>query len=1123
MTVFRHQFAWSIALQLPLAFFLAAGASLALAAPGAEIDGTRLPPPAARKIDFAKDVQPLFAQHCYDCHGPKKHESGFRLDDKEAALRGGDNGPDILPGKSAESLLIHAVAGLREDFKMPKKGEPLTTEQISVLRAWIDQGAEWPASALAKAKDPKNHWAFKPPMRPRVPPTKDKRWPRTDLDRFILARLEKEGLKPSPEADKITLLRRLHFDLIGLPPTVEEVDAFLADKSPKAYEKVVEKLLSSPHYGERWGRHWLDAARYADTEGFEKDKTRFIWNYRDWVVNAFNRDLPYDQFIVEQLAGDQLPNATQDQHVATGFLRNSMLNEEGGVDPEQFRMDAMFDRMDAIGKGVLGLTIQCAQCHNHKYDPLTQEEYYRMFAFLNSDHESSIVAYTPEQQMQRAELVRQMRELEEGLRHTTPDWEQRLAQWEESVKQDQPEWHVLPVEHVGENAQRYYPRADHSWVAAGYAPTKFTTTWRTTNNLPGIAAFRLELLTDPELPLNGPGRSIKGLCALTEFNVEAAEAANPTNKVEVKIVKATADFGNEEKELEPLYDDKSGKRRVTGPIEYAIDGKDETAWGIDAGPGRRNQDRKAVFVAERPVGFTNGTILTIKLKQSHGGWNSDDNQNLNLGRFRLSVSSATNAIADPLPRRVRGLLARPREQRTAAQVATVFSFWRTTVPEFRVTNDTIESLWKQYPEGAMTLTFAAREEPRNTSVLRRGDWLKPGKSVGPGVPAFLHPLPAETGSSRLAFAKWLADRNSPTTARVFVNRIWQAYFGTGLVDTPEDFGLQSNPPSHPELIDWLATEFMEPLVEVERTLTPALSLSERERENGSQASGASRRAVSAKAPADVLPLPLGGGEGRGEGAAGSRPWSIKHVHRLIVTSSAYRQSSRVTPQLYAKDQLNRLLARGPRLRVEGEIVRDVALATSGLLNPKVGGPSIFSPAPDFLFKPPASYGPFNWVEETGPDRYRRGLYTFRRRSTPYPMLQNFDVPNADFSCVRRSRSNTPLQALTTLNEIVFTECAQALALRALEAGGKTDDERVTYAFRRVLSRRPTAEEKAELLGLLKRQRQRIAEGWVNPLELGTGTNAPPTTLPNGATPTTLAAYAAVSRVLLNLDEAITKE
>ncbi|MBI2929942.1 MAG: DUF1549 domain-containing protein [Verrucomicrobia bacterium] len=1105
MTVFRHPFVWGVVPQLPVALFLAASAGFALPARGAEIDGTPLPPPAARKIDFAKDVQPLFAERCYDCHGPKKHESGFRLDDKEAALRGGDNGPDILPGKSAESLLIHAVAGLRDDFKMPKKGERLTPEQIGVLRAWIDQGAEWPASATAQAKDPKQHWAFKPPVRSPVPATKDKKWPRTDLDRFILARLEKEGLKPSPEADKITLLRRLHFDLIGLPPTVEEVDAFLADKSSEAYEKVVEKLLASPHYGERWGRHWLDAARYADTEGFEKDKMRFIWFYRDWVVNAFNRDLPYDQFIIEQIAGDQLPNATQDQIVATGFLRNSMLNEEGGVDPEQFRMDAMFDRLDAIGKSVLGLTIQCGQCHNHKFDPLTQEEYYRMFAFLNNDHETSIVAYTPEQQMQRAELVRQMRELEEGLRHTTPDWEQRLAKWEDSVKHDQPEWHVLPVEHVGENAQRYYPRADHSWVAAGYAPTKFTTTWRTTNNLPSIAAFRLELLTDPDLPLNGPGRSIKGLCALTEFNVEAADAANPTNKIEVKIVKASADFGNEEKELEPLYDDKSGKRRVTGPLDYAIDGKDETAWGIDAGPGRRNQDRKAVFLAEKPVGFTNGTILTIKLKQSHGGWNSDDNQNMNLGRFRLSVSSATNAVADPLPRRVRDILARPREQRTPAQVATVFSFWRTTVAEFKGANDKIESLWKHYPEGAMTLTFAAREEPRNTAILRRGDWLKPGKPVGPGVPAFLHPLPTGTESSRLTFAKWLADRNSPTTARVFVNRVWQAYFGTGLVDTPEDFGLQSNPPSHPELLDWLACEFMEPAVSAKKLN----GLNELHRPKSRTSTGATAGPFNSFNDSTHL-TPV-------------RPWSIKHLHRLIVTSAAYRQSSRVTPQLYATDQFNRLLARGPRLRVEGEIVRDVALAASGLLNPKVGGPSIFSPAPDFLFKPPASYGPFNWVEETGADRYRRALYTFRRRSTPYPALQNFDVPNADFSCVRRSRSNTPLQALTTLNEIVFTECAQALALRALEAGGRTDDERVTYAFRRVLSRRPTAEEKTELLGLLKRQRQRIADGWVNPLELGTGTNAPPKALPAGATPTTLAAYAAVSRVLLNLDEAITKE
>ncbi len=462
------------------------------------------------------------------------------------ALKGGELGPAIAPGKSAESLLVHLVAGLREDVgRMPKKGDPLSATQIGLLRAWIDQGAEWPDSVSANASDPRGHWSFRPPVRPPVPETRNKEWKRTPIDNFILARLEKEGLEPGPEADKFTLLRRLHFDLIGLPPTIEETDAFLADHSPDAYEKLVERLLKSPHYGERWGRHWLDAARYADSDGFEKDKPRFVWNYRDWVIDAFNRDLPYDRFIIEQIAGDLLdrdPNlGNRDPIVATGFLRNAMLNEEGGVDPEQFRMDALFDRMDCIGKSVLGLTIQCAQCHNHKFDPLTQEEYYRMFAFLNNDHEASAVVYTVEEQKQRADLLRQMRDLEEGLRHTTPDWEARLAQWEQSVKNDQAEWVTVECRNAGDNGERFYYYADGSIRAASYAPTKWTAHFRGTNNLSLIGAFRIEQLTDPDLPCNGPGRSIKGMAALCEFNVEAVDLQNASNKVDVKFVKATAD------------------------------------------------------------------------------------------------------------------------------------------------------------------------------------------------------------------------------------------------------------------------------------------------------------------------------------------------------------------------------------------------------------------------------------------------------------------------------------------------------------------------------------------------------------------------------------------------------
>jgi len=1046
-------------------------------------DPGKLPPPANRPIDFGKDIQPIFADTCYECHGPEKQKAGLRLDQKAAALKGGDSGAILSAGKSAESLLIQVVAGLKEDIaRMPKKKEPLTTDQIALLRAWIDQGAVWPETVASNAKDWHKHWAFKAPIRPKIPQVKNPGWVRNPVDAFVLARLESEQLQPAPESDKITLLRRLSLDLVGLPPTIPEVDAFLADNSSDAYQKQVERLLASEHYGERWGRQWLDAARYADSDGFEKDKSRSVWFYRDWVINALNRDLPYNQFVIEQIAGDELPNATQEQIVATGFLRNSMVNEEGGVDPEQFRMDAMFDRLDCIGKSVLGVTIQCAQCHNHKYDPLTQQEYYRLFALINNDHEAQRVVYTADEQMKIASLSRQIKDLEAGLRHIKPDWEQGMAKWEEAVKSDQPTWVVLTptIEEISTGGQKYLPQPDGSFLAQGYAPTKHSAKFLVTNDLRNISAFQLELLTDPNLPCNGPGRSFKGTCALTEFKVEAVDAHDPTNKLAIKFDGATADFEQSETPLEPNFDDKSNKKRVTGPVNFAIDGKEETAWGIDAGPGRRNQERKAVFHCATNVGFADGTILIFHLTQDHGGWNSDDLMNNNLGRFRLSATTNSGStVADPLPRHVREALAIPRNQRTPAQTATVFSYWHATVPEFKEANQKIDEIWKEWPEGSTTLTLLARNEQRDTRILKRGDWLKPTEAVTAGTPAFLHALTetnVSSANSRLLFARWLVDRKSPTTARVLVNRLWQTYFGVGIVNTPEDFGMQSEPPSHPELLDWLACEFMQPSVDL-----------------GKKSLGL------------------------------FQPWSLKHIHRLIVASATYRQESKTTPELYAKDPYNRLLARGSRLRVEGEIVRDIALSASGLLNPKIGGRSVFSPAPEFLFQPPASYAPFPWKEEDGPDRYRRALYTFRRRSTPYPVLQVFDAPNGDFSCVRRMRSNTPLQALALLNETVFVECAQALARKVLEAGGATDSDRLTYAFRRVLARVPSKEETSELLGLLEKQKQRIAEGWVNAAEIATGKNERPQNLPAGVSPAQLAAYTVVSRVLLNLDETITKE
>ncbi len=1009
----------------------------------------------AARVSYNRDIRPILAEKCFKCHGPdaRERKAKLRLDAAEFAYQPAASGEKaIVPGKLEESALVERITSADSNDRMPpaQTGKTLSPAEVDRLRRWISQGAKYEA-----------HWAFIPPARPEVPLTRNRGWARNAIDAFVLAQLEAEALAPAPEADRTTLVRRLSLDLIGLPPTVAEVDAFLADTQPGAYERVVERLLASPRYGERWGRLWLDAARYADSDGYEKDKPRQVSLYREWVIKALNRDLPYDQFILDQVAGDMLPGAGQDERVATGFLRNSMINEEGGIDPEQFRMEAMFDRMDCVGKAVLGLTIQCTQCHDHKYDPLKQEEYYRMFACLNNAHEATIAAYSPFEEERRRAVLRGVKAIESELKAKHPDWPAKLAEWEKRVTRAQPRWEILrpEVEQESSGGEKYQAMADGSLLAGGYAPTKHTLVLHGETKLERVTAVRLELLTDPNLPRGGPGRSIKGTAALTEIRIAAEPLAGKGSRQGVKIVRATADVNPAEAPLDRIHDDRSNRKRTTGPVAFAIDGKDETAWGIDIDPGRRNQPRQAVFELERPVEFKGGVRLTIELVQNHGGWNSDDNQNINLGRFRLAATDRAGVAADPVSHEARGALAKPAGKRTAAEQAAIFTAFRESVAEWKDASARIDALWRTYPEGTNQFVLEERETRRPTSILARGDFLKPVRVVEPGVPAFLNPG-GESRSDRLAFARWLVDRKAPTTARSIVNRVWQAYFGVGIVATSEDLGLQCEPPSHPELLDWLAVELMD------------------------------------------------------------RGYSLKAIQRLIVSSAVYRQSSRATRESIERDPYNRLLGRGARFRMDAELVRDAALASSGLLDQRIGGPSAYPAAPGFLFQPPASYGPKVWNEAVGPDRYRRALYTFRYRSVPYPMLQAFDAPNGDFACVRRARSNTPLQALATLNEPISLECARALALRVLSEA-RDDHARVTLAYRLCVARPPSDPEARLIVDLLERETRRYAAGALDPKALVGPMLAGFDTL--GVKPGRAAAWTVAARVILNLDETISRE
>ncbi len=1004
----------------------------------------------AGKIDFTTQIQPILSENCYACHGPDENtvEGGLRLDVREDALKGGDSGKAIVPGDPGKSLIIERInhSDPYEVMPPPDKKDRLKPAQVALIRQWIEQGAEWGV-----------HWAFEAPRRPELPNVKNQSWPVNEIDRFVLAKLEAEGLTPADPAPAETLIRRLSLDLTGLPPTLEELS------TSSDMTTALERLLASPHFGERWGREWLDAARYADSAGYEKDLPRKNHFYRDWVVGAMNSNMPYDEFVIKQIAGDLLPSASQDDRIATGFLRNSMTNEEGGAKPEQFRIEGIFDRMDAIGKSVLGLTAQCAQCHTHKYDPLLHDEYYGMFAYLNGIRETSMAAYTREEQDTSTGIMGKIAGIDKSIRLRDNKWEGAFTKWQQDLLAlPRTDWHILELYQLGDSGQKYLPLPDQSVINMGNASTRSIESFSSSLVIPEIRSARLEVMNDPYLPMGGPGRSTLGTAALTEFILEAGPAPEKLSKL--PFTNAVASVNPPVTPLDPARFPKNEKRprdkRKTGPAAFALDGDENTAWTNETDPARNNDPAVLTFELREPVKPDGELHFKYTLSQKHGGYNSNDGQTYNLGRIRLSVAATLPTAFDQLPPLVRQAMEISPEKRTPAQADRVFAHWRGNSPVHAVETATIEKLYSQIPFPTVALVAAESETPRETRLFERGEQTHPKHVVEPHVPAFLHKLPEGDPKSRLTFAKWMVDPSSPTTARVMVNRIWQGYFGVGLLETSEDFGLQAARPSHPELLDWLAVEFME--------------------------SG----------------------------------WNLKHIHRLIVKSATYRQASPASSGLREMDPHNRLLARGARVRVPAETVRDIQLASSGLLNDELGGRSVFPPAPAYLFQRPVSFGDKTWNVETDSQRYRRALYTFRFRSVPYPMLVTFDAPTGNTSCVRRTTSTTPLQALVTLNEQVSVEAALGLGHIILADSGSLE-ERISNAFRRCTSRTPDAGEISTLTSIYDSTlKEQNADPTGAKLLLK---NYQPVTLELAAHPLPeLAAATTVARVLLNLDETITK-
>jgi hypothetical protein len=1061
---------WAVIVAMPWLGIVLTAAASTPPAPGQAA-------PAATAISFNRDIRPILANNCFACHGPdeKHRETKFHFDTEDGAYakRG-----VIVPGKPADSLLVQRITNPDPDEHMPPpdSGHSLTDRQIGLLRRWIDEGAKWDT-----------HWAYVPPKRVEPPTVSRPEWVRNPIDQFILARLDREGLQPSVEADKVTLLRRVTYDLTGLPPTPAEVDAFLADKSPDAYERRVDALLRSPHYGERMAVPWLDAARYADTHGYHIDSLRTMWPWRDWVIAAFNRNMPFDEFTIEQLAGDLLPDATKDQTIASGFNRNHMINFEGGAIAEEYQVEYVIDRVEATSSAFMGLTMGCARCHSHKFDPITHKEFYQFFAFFNSLPEEGLAGQKgnadPVLPLPSAAQQAQLDELTSAI-------ETRKAALTDDI--------VAPLQHEWEQTvSNAPPSIDTTGLIAYYEMDG------SFSDISGRYQHGRTITGDPTFddgPI-GKAASFDGDTEVSFGNVGAFDRASPFS-----VAVWLKGRGSLPMSIFQKLDDPEHRRgyewrfedvTLVGIQKYAA--QLAVTFASDAGSAIRIRTHDRLRLGQwYQVTLTydgSGKASGLRLYVDGQRYDVDVQQDTLIGSFGTTspLRLGSKALGKPFygaiddlrlysrvlttdqiqqlaihyrPQVIVAGLAGKRSKEEADDIREYFLTYVAPDP-LRALHGELVALQEQRADLEdqipTTMVMAEMKKPRDSFVLERGDYRNQGEKVGPGVPAMLPPLPTDAPLNRLTLAKWLVQPAHPLTSRVAVNRFWQMYFGAGLVKTQEDFGVQGEPPSHPELLDWLATEFV-------RTA-----------------------------------------------------WDVRAMQRLIVTSDTYRQSSVVTPTLYERDPENRLLARGPRGRLPAEMIRDTALSASGLLNDRIGGPSVLPYQPKGLWEEMAFGDGFSaqaYEQSHGRDLYRRGMYTLWKRTVPPASLATFDAPDREKCTARRVTTNTPLQALAMLNDPTYVEAARALAQRTMEEAGKDEKSRVVYAFRLATARVPTGKEIDVLRTLYKGRLETYRKDRPSAIKLLSVGESPRHKQLDVAE---LAAWTTVTSVIFNLDETLTKQ